>query len=93
MMRNKYIYAQSEGTVIIKSDYNKGGTWSGAIANLKQQLCNTFCWNNLEYKGNVELIKRGAIPIDESWDGDLTGDKAEQMEALEQLSLFGKVVH
>ena len=27
MMRNRYIYAQSSGTVIVKSDYNKGGTW------------------------------------------------------------------
>ena len=92
MMRNKYIYAQSKGTVIIKSDYNKGGTWGGAIANLKQRLCNTYCWNNLEYEGNVELIKRGAIPIDETWNGDLTGYNAEQMEVSEQLSFFDKAV-
>ena len=89
MMRNKYIYAQSEGTVIIKSDYNKGGTWNGAITNLKQRLCNTFCWNNPEYEGNAELIKRGAIPIDDSWSGDLAEYKFEQIEAPEQLSFFG----
>ena len=92
MMRNKYIYAQSKGTVIIKSDYNKGGTWSGATANLKQRLCSTYCWNNLEYKGNIELIKRGAIPIDESWNGDLTENNAEQTEGSEQLSFFSKAV-
>ena len=90
MMRNKYIYAQSEGTVIIKSDHNKGGTWGGAVANLKQQLCSTFCWNNPDYDGNIELIKRGAIPIDESWCGDVTEYKAEQMEVTEQLSFFAK---
>jgi predicted Rossmann fold nucleotide-binding protein DprA/Smf involved in DNA uptake len=90
MMRNKYIYAQSEGTVIIKSDYNKGGTWSGAVANLKQQLCSTFCWNNPEHEGNIELIRRGAIPIDESWGADLTEYKFGHMEVSEQLSFFNR---
>ena len=89
MMRNKYIYAQSEGTVVIKSDYNKGGTWSGAVANLKHRLCSTFCWNNSEYEGNVELIKRGAIPVDESWGGNVEEYKTTQMQEQEQLSLFG----
>lgn len=27
MMRNRYIYAQSEGTIVVRADYNKGGTW------------------------------------------------------------------
>jgi len=88
MMRNRYIYAHSEGTVIIKSGYNKGGTWNGAITNLKQRLCNTFCWNNPEYEGNAELIKRGAIPIDDSWSGDPAGYESKQFEAPEQFSLF-----
>ena len=30
MARNKYIYAQSEATVVVRSDLNQGGTWSGA---------------------------------------------------------------
>ena len=89
MMRNNFIYAQSEGTVVVKSDYNKGGTWSGAVAGLKKQFCSIYCWNNPEYEGNIELIKRGAIPIDESWTGDVIGDKTEQTKQLEQFSLFG----
>lgn len=89
MMRNRFIYAQSEGTIIVKSDYNKGGTWSGASNNLKQRLCTTFCWNNAEYKGNIELIKLGAVPIDETWDGDVSSYEAAQSEPLEQISLFG----
>ena len=36
-MRNRYIYAQSSGTVIIRSDKGKGGTWAGATENLKQE--------------------------------------------------------
>ncbi len=71
MMRNKYIYSQSDATIIIKTDKNKGGTWNGAIENLKKGWCTEYC-RNIEYPGNLELIKMGAIPIDENWDGTIT---------------------
>ena len=90
MMRNKYIYSQSDGTVVVKSDYNKGGTWSGAIENLKSKRSITLCWNNPKYIGNAELINRGAVPIDEEWEADIyennTGITANA--ASEQFSLF-----
>lgn len=70
MMRNKYIYAQSIGTVIIHSDLNKGGTWNGANENLKNNWCTTLCWD-YPYPGNQELIKNGAVPISEDWDGKI----------------------
>ena len=89
MTRNKFIYAQSDGTVIIKSDYEKGGTWNGAVENLSKQWSLTFCWNNANYKGNLELINRGAIPVDETWDGDvLNYEKSEHKGLHEQLSLL-----
>ena len=71
MMRNKYIYAQSEGTIVIKSDYNRGGTWNGAMENIRNKWCTTYCINNSKHKGNIELINKGAIPIDETWDFNL----------------------
>ena len=71
MMRNKYIYSQSDATIIVKSDKDKGGTWNGAIENLKKGWCTEYC-RNIEYPGNLELIKMGAIPIDENWDGTIT---------------------
>lgn len=70
MMRNKYIYAQSFGTVIIHSDLNKGGTWNGANENLKNNWCTTLCWD-YPYPGNQALIKNGAVPISEDWDGKI----------------------
>lgn len=70
MMRNKYIYAQSIGTVIIHSDLNKGGTWNGANENLKNNWCTTLCWD-YPYPGNQALIKNGAVPISEDWDGKI----------------------
>lgn len=70
MMRNKYIYAQSIGTVIIHSYLNKGGTWNGANENLKNNWCTTLCWD-YPYPGNQALIKNGAVPISEDWDGKI----------------------
>ena len=91
MMRNKFIYSHSAGTVVIKSDYNKGGTWSGAIDSIKNKRCLTFCWNNPEYKGNLELINRGAIPIDEQWEPILLafGFGDNSFASPDQFSLFG----
>jgi len=43
------------------------------------------------YKGNVELIKCGATPIDETWDGGVINHKATQEDLLEQFSLFDNV--
>ena len=89
MMRNKYIYAQSSGTVVIKSDLEKGGTWNGAMENLKNNWCPTFCWNQTTYKGNQALIQEGAIPVEEDWNGDIAveGPPAPKIECT-QISMF-----
>ena len=70
MMRNKYIYAQSEATVVIKSDFEKGGTWAGASEALKYSLCKVCCNDNKKFKGNQALIQKGAVPITSNWDFD-----------------------
>ncbi len=102
MARNKYIYAQSEATVVVRSDLNKGGTWSGATECLKKKWVPVFCREKEDYPGNMALIEKGAIPIDESWDGFIprqeeknapvrTAKKAEMKpgrSADEQISLF-----
>jgi len=88
MMRNKYIYANSVGTVVVRSDFNKGGTWAGAIENLKKNWTNEYCWNNNLYAGNIELINRGAIPIDISWNLDLSTAIKEKAIVNKQISLF-----
>lgn len=89
MMRNKYIYAQSEGTIVVKADYNKGGTWNGAIENLSNRWALPLCWDHVSYPGNKALIDKGAIPIGSDWDGDLDAlAEKEAQEKPEQLSLF-----
>ncbi len=87
MMRNRYIYAQSDGTVVVRSDYKKGGTWSGAADCLRHSICPVFCWDKPEYRGNQELIRMGAVPIGADWDGDLTIQQTEDEESV-QLMLF-----
>ena len=84
-MRNKYIYASSKGTIVIKSDYNKGGTWAGAIENLKKQYSPICCVKNNNL-GNQELIKLGAVSIDNKWQVEFN-DIIQKNENT-QLSLF-----
>ena len=85
MMRNRFIYAQSRGTVVVRSDYHKGGTWAGANDCLRHGWSPVFCRNTGD-PGNQALIRNGAVPIDEDWDGDLSRVPEEIPE--EQLSLF-----
>ena len=89
MMRNRYIYAQSEASVVVRSDLNKGGTWTGAAENIKHGWCPTLCWN-YPYPGNKALIEKGAIPIGENWDGTIPELRPVEtvQNRTEQLSLF-----
>jgi len=65
MERNKYIYALSRYAIVISSDLNKGGTWTGATENIKNQWVPLFVRkeDNIP-EGNKELLKIGAKPID-----------------------------
>lgn len=65
MERNKYIYALSVGTAVVRSDLNKGGTWSGAVDALKHGWSYVYAWENENYPGNMKLIDMGAIPLDD----------------------------
>ena len=66
MARNKYIYTLSNSVVVVKSDFNKGGTWNGATENLKKGWVPLLVRNN-NHQGNQELIKLGAVAIDETF--------------------------
>lgn len=89
MMRNRYIYVQSEGTVVVRSELNKGGTWAGATDNLKNHWCTTLCRDH-SYPGNQALIKMGALPIREDWDGKIPVQTpvSPMEDSYEQISLF-----
>ncbi len=86
MSRNAYIYMQSAACVVVRSHLKRGGTWSGAVRNLKKGWCPLFCRDYAPYLGNAELISMGAKPIDENWDGD-TGVEGNSPEVV-QLNMF-----
>lgn len=61
MARNKYIYCLSDAAVVVNSTPNKGGTWNGAVEDLKSE------WVPLWVKrkdnpasGNSVLVQKGA---------------------------------
>jgi predicted Rossmann fold nucleotide-binding protein DprA/Smf involved in DNA uptake len=66
MARNKYVYALADYSVVVASDKDKGGTWSGAIENLREKNR----WSVLFVRqtedapaGNAALIQKGGIPL------------------------------
>jgi hypothetical protein len=60
---------------------------AGASDNLKHNWCRLFCWDKSGYAGYEALIRQGAIPIGDDWDGDVLAHGpvkvAEQMTFLE----------
>ena len=95
--RNKFIYAQSSGTVVVKSGLEKGGAWAGATDALKNNWCKVYVWDQKSYPGNQALIERGGIGLDDnggiSVDNSVimakeSGDASENAK-YEQITLFG----
>ncbi len=67
MARNKFIYVKSKATVVIHSGL-KGGTWTGAIENLKNKWVPVWVkQNDDQLSGNLELIKKGANSLPQNF--------------------------
>ena len=98
MMRNKFIYLFSKGTIVITSSYKIGGTWAGAIECIKKGY-SPICVVNNGKPGNMALIKLGAKPIDANWNFRFnqvvsSNNKKEKILNLnnkKQLSLFDNI--
>ena len=63
MARNKVIYALSDAAIVISSSYRKGGTWEGAVENLRKWKIPLFVRQDNSLEGNVHLIKEGAFAL------------------------------
>lgn len=61
MNRNKFIYASAYGTFVVESDYNKGGTWTGATEAIKNDWGRVFVHEN-NLVGNKKIIELGGVP-------------------------------
>src|ERR1043166_8071516 len=64
MQRNKAIYALADAALVVTSDFEKGGTWAGAIEQLeKLHFVPVFVRHGGHAgKGNAALLQHGAIP-------------------------------
>lgn len=93
MNRNKYIYASSYGTFVVASDYNKGGTWTGATEALRNEWTKVFVWQHKEYGGNEKLAEKGAIPYDFSELSllELITKKEEDFQQIDMFSFANKM--
>ncbi len=60
MSRNKYIYCLADAAVVVTSTRNKGGTWNGAIEDLKQRWVPLWVKQSSDpSSGNAELVRQG----------------------------------
>lgn len=65
MSRNKLIYALSDAAFVVSSEAQTGGTWHGAVENLKQKWTPLFVRrDDSAPRGNDLLIRRGGTAID-----------------------------
>ena len=64
MQRNKLIYALADAALVVTSDFEKGGTWAGAIEQLERlHFVPVFVRNGANAgKGNSALLNRGGKP-------------------------------
>ena len=67
MARNKYIYCLSDAAVVIAATENKGGTWSGAIEDLKHHWVPLWVLKG-DAAGNKALVGKGANWLPEEFD-------------------------
>lgn len=72
MQRNKLIYALSDAALVVNSDFEKGGTWTGAIEQLDRlRFVPVFVRTGGNGgKGNSALLSRGGRPWSNPQNGD-----------------------
>ncbi|MDQ3811237.1 MAG: DNA-processing protein DprA [Chloroflexota bacterium] len=64
MARNKLIYGCAELAIVVASAVESGGTWAGAVENLKHGWVPLFVRNGTDVPaGNHALLQRGAFPL------------------------------
>lgn len=64
MQRNKLIYALADAALVVNSDYEKGGTWAGAIEQLEKfRFGPVYVRSDGESSDGLEALQRkGALP-------------------------------
>lgn len=63
MTRNKYIYTLADQALVIDSALGSGGTWEGALEDLKQGWVPLYVRTPGEGAGNAALVEKGGLPF------------------------------
>lgn len=79
MQRNKLMYALAEVALVVNSDYEKGGTWAGAVEQLeKLRFVTVYVRSTGKIgKGLEALQRKGALP----WPNPATPEEFAQLLA------------
>ena len=64
LARNAYIHLMGDQTLVAQTDLERGGTWSGAVENLKHGWSRVYVLDDGS-QGAAGLVSRGAIPVKE----------------------------
>jgi predicted Rossmann fold nucleotide-binding protein DprA/Smf involved in DNA uptake len=100
MQRNKLIYALADAALVVSSDYEKGGTWGGAVEQLdKFRLVPIYVRSSGDTgKGLEALRQKGALPWPNPQDPDAfatvfdvalpTDYEAKALELLGKMTTF-----
>lgn len=64
MMRNGYIHMMGDKTLIAQTGYRKGGTWNGALENLRRGWSRVYIFDDGS-AGTAALVQQGAEPMAE----------------------------
>lgn len=78
MARNRYIYTLADQALVIDSALESGGTWTGAVENLKHGWVPLYVRTPGEGAGNAALIADGGLPF------TLTADSTDSL-----IGIFG----
>ena len=71
MQRNKVIYALAEAALVVNADCNRGGTWAGAVEQLKKYSVPLFVRSTGDPSEGLDALQqRGARPWPEPEDAD-----------------------
>jgi predicted Rossmann fold nucleotide-binding protein DprA/Smf involved in DNA uptake len=74
MSRNKLVYCLASYAVVVASSEQNGGTWAGAIENLRSGWVPLFVRNGPDSpKGNLDLVSEGGIPLPSTLPSEATG--------------------
>jgi predicted Rossmann fold nucleotide-binding protein DprA/Smf involved in DNA uptake len=85
MGRNRIIYALSDIALVVSATLEKGGTWVGAVENLRHQWVPLLVWDSPSApKGNQALLEKGATA--------LTTEQLQNEQPLLELAKNGRVV-